>query len=52
MKLATRRTPIWPIVSPTRATTIGMPAATMDPNAMSRITMATMRPMPSLLGGS
>ena len=51
-KLATTRTSIWPIVRPTRATTIGMPAATIEPNAMSRMMMATRRPIASLLGGS
>ena len=52
MRVATRRTPIWPIVRPSRAATIGMPTATIEPKAISRMTMATIRPMPSLFGGS
>ncbi len=51
-KLATTSTNICPIVRPTSATTIGMPAATIEPKAMSRMMMATRRPIASLLGGS
>ncbi len=40
------------MVRPTSATTIGMPAATIDPKAMSRMMMATSRPIASELGGS
>ena len=51
-KRATTRMSIWPTARPSRATKIGMPAATMDPKAMSRMMIATRMPMASLDGGA
>jgi hypothetical protein len=41
-----------PALNPMSAVRIGRPAATIEPNMISRMTIATRTPMPSLFGGS
>jgi hypothetical protein len=47
MNRATSSTSSCPATSPVIATTMGSPAATSDPKAMSRMMMATSRPIAS-----
>ena len=51
-KLAARVTNEIPALRPINAVRIGRPAAMIEPNRMSRMTIATRMPMPSLAGGS